>query len=83
MENGSIQIHSTPVWNTWKKRSCGYCGKENIVKGHEEYDRCLGILPGVMNACCGHGNSKQAYIQFENGVTIRGFTTIDDQGRFK
>jgi hypothetical protein len=33
-------------------RPCGYCGKPNTPEGH---DACLGTLPGVMNACCGHG----------------------------
>lgn len=32
-------------------------------------DPCLGVLPGVLAACCGHGK-KQGYIYFENGVTV-------------
>lgn len=36
-------------------------------------DPCLGKLPGVKYACCGHGDSRQSYIVFENGLTIRGF----------
>jgi hypothetical protein len=27
-------------------------------------DPCIGYLPGVTNACCGHGNDKDAYIVF-------------------
>jgi hypothetical protein len=27
-------------------------------------DPCIGYLPGVYNACCGHGKSKDAYICF-------------------
>jgi len=56
-------------------RVCGFCGIPNTAEGH---DSCLGALPGVMNACCGHGVQSEAYIQFTNGVTIRGFE-IDKQ----
>lgn len=42
-------------------RACGYCGRPNTPEGH---DGCLGKLPGVQNACCGHGNLKEAYVQF-------------------
>ena len=56
--------------DTWQDRPCGHCGKFNTPQGH---DACLGELPGVMNACCGHGNDNESYIQFENGVTVRKF----------
>jgi len=59
-----------PVASTWKQRNCGHCNKPNTPEGH---DACLGKLPGVMNACCGHGESSEAYVQFTNGVMIRGF----------
>ena len=49
--------------------SCGYCGKKDTKEGH---DGCIGVLDGVMNACCGHGNKDEAYIQFLNHSTIRG-----------
>ena len=49
-------------------RECTKCGKLPTKEGH---DACLGTLPGVVDACCGHG-IKEAYIIFENGVTIRG-----------
>jgi hypothetical protein len=45
-------------------RPCGKCGKERTPEGH---DACLGTIPGVVNACCGHGDDKAAYIEFENG----------------
>jgi len=40
-------------------------------------DPCLGWLPGVRNACCGHGVTEDAhlsdaYVQFLNGRTLRG-----------
>lgn len=46
-------------------RKCPKCGELSI-----ENDHCLGHLPGVLNACCGHG-VKDGYIQFENGTVIR------------
>lgn len=51
-------------------RPCGFCGAANTIEGH---DGCLGTLPGaVMNACCGHGNPYEAYIQFDDGHRISG-----------
>jgi hypothetical protein len=50
------------------RKPCVKCGKLPTKEGH---DACLGNLPGVIDACCGHG-VKEAYINFENGVTIRG-----------
>ncbi|WP_340074508.1 hypothetical protein [Leptobacterium sp. I13] len=37
----------------------------------EGHDGCIGTLSGVMNACCGHGDVKQAYIQFTDGKIVR------------
>ena len=54
-------------------KPCGLCGRDRTPEGH---DPCLGTLPGVVNACCGHGNPEEAYVQFENGIEIRGFNTI-------
>lgn len=55
---------------TWKDRPCGHCGRHATADGH---DPCIASLPGVRNACCGHGNQEESYIQFENGFTVRGF----------
>lgn len=56
----------TPVVET---RPCGYCLQENTPEGH---DGCIGELMGVMNACCGHGEIKSAYVQYTDGYTVRG-----------
>lgn len=48
-------------------RECGKCGRQ-VVSGQP--DPCLGWLPGVDYACCGHGGST-GYVRFSNGVTIR------------
>ena len=62
-----------------KKRACGFCGCERTL---EDYDGCLdGVLPEyeVMNACCGHGDVDEAYVQFSNGKCIRGKDAIKFQ----
>ena len=58
-----------PGWGG-EARPCKRCGA--IMNDHEA-DKCLGNLPGVDNACCGHGVREQAYIRFTNGLTIEGF----------
>ncbi len=45
------------------KDVCGYCDMKRTTEGH---DGCIGTLEGVMNACCGHGEYKMAYIQFDH-----------------
>jgi hypothetical protein len=61
----TITNHSDPSSN---RMPCVKCGKLPTEEGH---DACLGTLPGVVDACCGHG-VKEPYIIFENGLTIRG-----------
>lgn len=51
-------------------RRCGSCGRENTPEGH---DGCLGTIPGVVNACCGHGVVVEAYAQYTDGTDVRGF----------
>lgn len=55
--------------DTWRDRPCGHCGRPNTPEGH---DGCLGTLPGVMNACCGHGHPDEAYVQYPDGRITRG-----------
>lgn len=59
--------------DTWESRPCGHCGRDNTSEG---YDACLGTLPGVMNACCGHGEVKGAYVHFDDGSCIRGYAAL-------
>jgi hypothetical protein len=68
-------------------KNCGLkCTSKERVKdslGRVGYaDPCMGILPGVLFACCGHGR-KSGYIFFENGVTVR-FDSLEtvEQKRF-
>lgn len=63
----------TQVKLEYKERSCGKCGKISSGPNKDGPDPCLGNLPGVDNACCGHGKQSESYIIFKNGVTIRDF----------
>lgn len=57
-------------------KPCGHCGKLFTNEGH---DACLGELPGLMNACCGHGIESEAYVQFLDGSCIRGKDAVEIQ----
>lgn len=58
--------------NGGKIRPCKKCGAL-FTLGEGEVDPCLGVLPGVSNACCGHGVQSQSYVCFTNGVALTGF----------
>lgn len=58
-----------PTATTYKERLCGHCDKGYTKEGH---DGCLGELPGLMNACCGHGETSEAYAQFLDGFSVHG-----------
>lgn len=51
------------------QRACGHCDKPDTADGH---DGCLGTLPGVVNACCGHGVTSEAYVQYPDGTAVSG-----------
>lgn len=38
------------------KRPCRRCGRVPTTEGH---DACLGKLPNVWSACCGHGEESR------------------------
>jgi len=54
---------------------CKKCGRAYAPSA--EPDPCIGMLPGVVEACCGHGNDTKAYVMFENGVLFRGIRRIE------
>ena len=58
-----------PVEITHETRSCGFCGLFTPATG---IDPCLKRIPGAMNACCGHGDVADAYIQREDTTCLRG-----------
>ena len=55
------------------RRDCGHCHRADRADGH---DACIGELPGVMNACCGHGQLDEAYVQFTDGSRLSGTDAI-------
>ncbi len=59
---------------TYQERDCGHCKRPNRPDGH---DACIGELPDVMNACCGHGRPDEAYVQFTDGRRIAGDDALD------
>lgn len=59
---------------TWKERPCGHCGLHNTT---EDHDGCLGVLPDVINACCGHGRTSDSYVQFNDKSIIRDIEAIN------
>ena len=56
------------------KLKCKKCGETETSEGH---DPCLGTLPGVKAACCGHG-VDEGYILFTNGTKIVGHYKIEE-----
>ena len=68
------------VKDNHKKRPCGKCSKFPTQEGH---DSCLKTLPNVKNACCGHGVPSDAYIQFNDGVSIHGIVAVRKQQSLK
>lgn len=54
---------------TWRDRPCGHCGLYNTP---EDHDGCLGAMPNVINACCGHGEIGEAYVQLTSKEIFRG-----------
>lgn len=57
---GWVYADTGRLVSEWPNRPCGHCHLPNRADGH---DACLGELPGVTNACCGHGHAASAYIQ--------------------
>jgi|SRR5690625_1192817 len=62
------------VAETWTHRPCGYCHRHNTAEG---YDGCIGEVAGAINACCGHGNVDEAYVQYSDGRRIGGKEAIN------
>jgi hypothetical protein len=56
-------------------QECKSCGMP--YRAGVEPDPCLGELPGVLEACCGHGRLEKGYVLFEDGTLLRGFRRIE------
>jgi hypothetical protein len=63
----------TEVSKHHKTKPCGYCGLNYTKEGH---DGCLETLPGLMNACCGHGVEAEAYVQQLDGSITSGVEAV-------
>ena len=74
------QLYTPDMAGSGQRGICAHCGKPPTPEGH---DGCLGTLPEqvVMNACCGHGNDRQAYVQHWDGTASRGADAIEEQCR--
>lgn len=55
-----------------KEVKCSKCNKPRQFdeNNNPKEDPCLGYLPGVKSACCGHGSSDGGYMIFDNETTI-------------
>lgn len=67
----------SPAGFGYEVRPCKKCGAVFEGSNIGKSDPCLGELPGVDNACCGHGVPSESYIRFTNGVTVRGFDVVE------
>ncbi len=52
-----------------EKQRCRVCKARRTKEGH---DPCLGTLPGVLAACCGHGDVRRSYLLLSDMTIIRG-----------
>ncbi|MGP9796185.1 hypothetical protein ACT3UJ_02320 [Halomonas sp. 86] len=68
-------LYTPDMAGSGQRGICAKCGLPPTPEGH---DGCLGTLDEklVMNACCGHGNDRQAYVQFWDGGDVRGSEAI-------
>lgn len=46
--------------------NCAHCGRPPTPEG---YDACLGYIPGVLSACCGHGVEEPYMVYFDRSKT--------------
>jgi hypothetical protein len=58
--------------NPADERPCVQCGQPPTPEG---YDACLGHIPGVHSACCGHG-VEDGYILWQPGGTKHPFDEL-------
>ena len=58
-------VDTNELYDNKNPRPCAECGRE---RQHDQPDPCLGWLPGVKFACCGHGFEGFGYIVHEDGT---------------
>ena len=76
------KLYTPDLVSSGQYLECGHCGGQ---PREDEHDACLGELPdkSIMNACCGHGNDAQAYIQYWDKERIEGDIAIKEQNKIK
>lgn len=78
-DEGWVYCDTNEKYDYNNRRPCLKC---NLKPTKDHHDPCIANLEGVKNACCGHG-VVHGYVQFENGIVIRGFfennTVIGDE----
>lgn len=80
---GSTTDMADWVWADTKEpvleneRPCTRCGRMPVpIHSRWGADACLGKLPGVKAACCGHGDDSRAYVLFDDGTGFEGAEAI-------
>lgn len=53
-------------------RKCPGC---DLLPRPDGIDPCMGALPGIYSACCGHGMTDEGWLSFNNDARLR----VDDQ----
>lgn len=68
VKNG-IWVYSDTLQPVTDTRACNHCSKKPLLN---DIDNCVGNLPGISNACCGHGVISESYITLLDGTYIKG-----------
>ena len=72
LENGDqVFDDSGKFYN--RQRPCRRCGRSPTAEG---YDACIGYLPGVFSACCGHGQEESYCVMDDGHSTIRNLQEV-------
>jgi len=66
--DGHRWVYSDTGFLAVDDRSCVRCDGPPTAEGH---DACLGRLPGVTSACCGHGVSPPILVPFGEKEEVR------------
>lgn len=57
------------AFNRPKFSKCQLCGAKLV---RDKHDPCMRNLPGVFNACCGHGGWRPPYATLKSGFCLQG-----------
>lgn len=84
IDNDNQWVYSDTKEDSDINRPCPHCGKLQSAEG---YDGCIGYLPNVKSACCGHGIEKPyivtndgEYMQFENVKELKEYVKNNKEG---